>query len=64
VRDLLDEIVGDSFVGIDGSRAPFMDHDIMETLDDFMKAASDNNIRVIVKDLPRFEQTPALAVVA
>jgi MFS superfamily sulfate permease-like transporter len=64
LRDMLDEIAGDSFVVIDGSRATFIDHDILETFEDFMKAARDNNIRVILKDLPRFENTAALAVVA
>jgi MFS superfamily sulfate permease-like transporter len=64
LRDMLDEMEGDSFVVIDGSRATFIDHDILETLEDFMKAAGDNNIRVILKDLPRFEKTAALAVVA
>jgi hypothetical protein len=29
-----------------------------------MKAASDNNIHVILKDLPRFEKTATPAVVA
>ncbi|GLI92574.1 SulP family inorganic anion transporter [Methylocystis echinoides] len=64
LRNILEEIEGDSFVVIDGTRATFIDRDIMETLEDFMKAASDNNIRVILKDLPRVEKTAALAVVA
>ncbi|GLI95649.1 SulP family inorganic anion transporter [Methylocystis echinoides] len=64
LRTILEEIEGDSFVVIDGTRATFIDRDIMETLEDFMKAASDSNIRVILKDLPRFEKTAALAVVA
>jgi MFS superfamily sulfate permease-like transporter len=51
LRNLLANIEGDSFVMIDGTRANFIDHDILETLEDFMKAASDDNIRVELKNV-------------
>ncbi|MEK4034009.1 SulP family inorganic anion transporter [Methylocystis sp. IM3] len=51
LRNLLADIEDDSYVVIDGTRANFIDHDIMETLEDFMKAASDNNIRVELKNV-------------
>ncbi|WP_330082813.1 SulP family inorganic anion transporter [Methylocystis iwaonis] len=51
LRDILDSIEPDSYVVIDGTRATFIDHDIMETLDDFFKAAGDDNIRVELKNM-------------
>jgi hypothetical protein len=36
---------------IDGTRADFIDQDIIETLDDFIKAASDNNIQVEMENV-------------
>jgi MFS superfamily sulfate permease-like transporter len=64
LRNMLLDIEEDSFVVIDGTRAAFIDHDIMETLEDFMKAASDNNIRVELKNMrglrqPEREMAPA-----
>jgi MFS superfamily sulfate permease-like transporter len=52
LRNFLEEIEENSCLMIDGSRASFIDHDIMETLEDFMRAASDANIRVELKDMP------------
>jgi MFS superfamily sulfate permease-like transporter len=51
LRNILESIEDDSFLVIDGTRATFIDHDIMETLEDFLKAASDDNIRVELKNL-------------
>lgn len=51
LRDILERIEGDSFVVIDGTRANFIDHDIMETLEDFIQAAADSNIRVELKNV-------------
>lgn len=62
LRNLLADIEDDSYVVIDGTRATFIDHDIMETLEDFMKAASDNNIQVELKNVRGL--TPAPAMVA
>lgn len=51
LRNLLADIEPDSFLVIDGTRASFIDHDILETLEDFMKAAIDDNIRVELKNV-------------
>lgn len=51
LRNILETIEDDSYLVIDGTRATFIDHDIMETLEDFLKAASDNNIRVELKNM-------------
>ncbi|QGM96192.1 SulP family inorganic anion transporter [Methylocystis parvus] len=51
LRGMLLDIEEDSFLVIDGTRAAFIDQDIMETLEDFIKAASDNNIRVELKNM-------------
>lgn len=63
LRSILEDIKEDSYLVIDGTRATFIDHDIMETLEDFMKAASDNNIRVELKNVRGF-QAPASMVAA
>jgi MFS superfamily sulfate permease-like transporter len=60
LRDLLVGIEDNSFVMIDGTRANFIDHDILETLEDFMKAATDNNIRVELKNVRGLEPAPAM----
>lgn len=51
LRSILADIEEGSFLVIDGTRASFIDQDIMETLEDFIKAASDNNIQVELKNL-------------
>jgi MFS superfamily sulfate permease-like transporter len=51
LRNMLLEIEDGAFIVIDGTRATFIDHDIMETLEDFIKAASDNNIHVELKNV-------------
>lgn len=51
LRNVLEDIEENSCLMIDGSRATFIDHDIMEALEDFMRAASDANIRVELNDL-------------
>lgn len=51
LRTYLESIDEDSYLMIDGSRATFIDQDIMETLEDFIKAASDKNIRVELKNV-------------
>jgi MFS superfamily sulfate permease-like transporter len=51
LRNILDEIEENSFLVIDGTRANFIDHDILETLDDFIKSAADYNIRVELKNV-------------
>ena len=51
LRKLLFRIDENSSVVIDASKAQFIDHDILETLEDFLKSAPDNNIRVEIRDL-------------
>ncbi len=48
LRRLLNEIEENSTLLIDASKAKFIDHDIKETLQDFLKTASDDNIEVTV----------------
>ncbi|MGR8980972.1 MAG: SulP family inorganic anion transporter [Gammaproteobacteria bacterium] len=51
LRNIILRIEENSTVTIDASRAQFIDHDIVETLDDFLAAAPDDNISVRVIDL-------------
>lgn len=51
LRNILEEIEDNSFLVIDGTRANFIDHDILETLDDYIKSAADYNIRVELKNV-------------
>ena len=51
LRQILDKIPEDSSLLIDGSRASFIDRDIIETINDFVKAGSDYNIKVVLKDV-------------
>ncbi len=51
LRSYLETIEEDSFLMIDGTRAVFIDQDILETLEDFIKAAGERRIRVEMKNL-------------
>ena len=51
LRKLLNQIEENSSVTINASKAGFIDHDILETLDDFLKTAPDDNIVVEVIDV-------------
>jgi MFS superfamily sulfate permease-like transporter len=51
LRRLLESIGENSYVIVDGSKASFIDHDILETLEDFIKAAPDDGIRVELKNV-------------
>lgn len=51
LRKLLNEIEENSSVTIDATKAGFIDHDILETLEDFLKTAPDDNITVEVIDV-------------
>jgi MFS superfamily sulfate permease-like transporter len=62
LRNILESVEEDSYLVIDGTRATFIDHDIMETLEDFIKAASDKNIRVELKNVRGL--TPVKGLVA
>lgn len=61
LRNLLATIEDNSFVVIDGTRALFIDHDILETLEDFMKAATENNIRIELKNVRGLQPAPVMA---
>jgi MFS superfamily sulfate permease-like transporter len=51
LRSYLEDIDENSYLVIDGTRASFIDQDIMETIHDFIKAANDYNIRVELKEV-------------
>ncbi|CAL1239383.1 SulP family inorganic anion transporter [Candidatus Methylocalor cossyra] len=51
LRDYLARIEADGYLIIDGSRAQFIDQDILETIQDFVAAASDDNITVELRNL-------------
>lgn len=51
LRKFILHIPANSTLIIDASKAKFIDHDIMETIDDFLAAAPDNNITVEVIDI-------------
>ena len=51
LRKYLQEIPDDSEILIDGYKAHFIDHDILETLENFLLAAQDRNINVELQDI-------------
>lgn len=51
LRKLLGSIEDDTNILIDGSRADYIDIEILEALEDFQKAATDRNIRVEFKNV-------------
>ncbi len=51
LRKLILSIEENSSVTIDASRANFIDHDILETIEDFLTTAPDDNISVEIIDL-------------
>ena len=46
LRKFILSIEENSFVTIDSTKAKFIDHDILETIEDFLATTSDDNIRV------------------
>lgn len=60
LRNFLENVEEDSYLVIDGTRAGFIDQDIMETIQDYIKAASDYNIRVELKDMRGLEPVNGL----
>lgn len=58
LRELLDQVEAGGDVVIDGTRADFVDHDILETIHDFLKAAPDDGIHVELRNLPGLEPPP------
>ncbi|MGR9051460.1 MAG: SulP family inorganic anion transporter [Gammaproteobacteria bacterium] len=57
LRKLLFQIRENSSVLIDGSKAQFIDHDIIETIQDFIQGAPDDNIGVELRNLNINERT-------
>ena len=51
LRKFILGIEENSSVTIDASRAKFIDHDILETLEDFLVTAPDDNITIEIIDL-------------
>ncbi len=51
LRGYLESIEENGYLIIDGGKASFIDQDILETLQDFLKAAPDDNIRVEIKNV-------------
>jgi len=51
LRKFILHIQANSTVVIDASKAKFIDHDILETVDDFIETAPDDDIRVEIIDL-------------
>ena len=51
LRRFLSQINENSTVLIDASKAQFIDHDIIETIQDFIQAAPDDNIKVELQEL-------------
>lgn len=51
LRSYLDRIEENSFLVIDGSKTQFIDHDILETIEDFLLSTEDANITVEAIDL-------------
>lgn len=60
LRNLLEDIEENSYLVIDGARATFIDQDIMETIQDFIKAADDYDIRVELKEMRGLEPVNGL----
>lgn len=51
LRQLLDKIEENSSVLIDATKATFIDYDILETINDFVEAAVDDNIQVEMREV-------------
>ncbi len=51
LRSYLNKVDGNSYLIIDGSKAQFIDQDILETIQDFVNAAKDDNITVELKKI-------------
>jgi MFS superfamily sulfate permease-like transporter len=51
LRAILESIEDNSHLVVDGSRASFVDQDIVEMLEDFVEAANDYNIHVEMKNI-------------
>ncbi|MFM8330626.1 MAG: SulP family inorganic anion transporter [Candidatus Methylumidiphilus sp.] len=57
LRGCLDRVDANSYLIIDGSKAQFIDQDILETIQDFLNSAHDDNIRVELKKVGNLTHT-------
>jgi len=60
LRCMLAKVTEGSLVTIDASHAKFVDFDIQETLEDFLKTAPDDNIKVEIYGFPQHQILPGL----
>jgi hypothetical protein len=60
LRKFFNQIEENCTIVIDGSKAQFIDYDILETIHDFMLSAQDNNIIVETIDLEGKEKIKTL----
>jgi MFS superfamily sulfate permease-like transporter len=51
LRGILERVDENGYVIVDGAKASFIDQDILETLQDFIKASGDSNITVELKNV-------------
>lgn len=58
LRTYLDQIEEGGHLVIDGSKTQFIDHDILETIEDFIQSAPESNITVETTDLHGKEKMP------
>lgn len=58
LRRALAQIEPGSYVIVDGTRAKFIDRDIMETLEDFMASAAESQIRIEIKNISQLTTEP------
>ncbi len=58
LRSYLDRVGENGHLIIDGSKAQFIDQDILETIQDFVNAAKDDNISVELKKIGGLSQLP------
>jgi MFS superfamily sulfate permease-like transporter len=59
LRKHLSEIANDSELVIDGTRALFIDQDILETITDFLLAAPDRNITIEIQGFSVSDVAPS-----
>ena len=57
LRNCLERIEEGGYLIIDGTKASFIDQDILETLQDFIKAANDDGVKVELKNVRGLTQT-------
>jgi MFS superfamily sulfate permease-like transporter len=64
LRDYLERVEENGYLIIDGAKASFIDQDILETLQDFIKAAGDSGITVELKNVRGLSSNGSAAAAA